>query len=517
MLSDHFSKQQRRRLLTWVIIKSLIAILCLSVNAIKVTSKYICLVRITTITVGIALVINSISELHDWTDNDGENLSDIYQKAASEVAIHEIGYRASQKIKPYLEPETFESDEFSPEEEELETSGSKVKNQGDQLAFDILKACQQKQIFPAYVTCQESPTAYRLFFNPNHPDDDQKIAKLPLKRITKSSQSPRIFSENGYLVIEVSKGSDRSFPSYEELLDQLLPVEPVELAIGIDGNGNLIRISVKALIHLLMGGTTGSGKTTALESLIFSIMYPYSPDEVKLWIIEPKGVHINAKKWGNLPHVERLLSGDKDPSKVVKILTDLYQLSEQRFQLLQEYGCVDVYEFNEQYPEQKLPVVFLIFDEINQFIEKKKLHKGIAEHLEKLAAFVRAAGIVLILTTQKPISDVVPTNIKANLPSALCLKVNNYQESILVINESGGEKLSGQGDCLFKENGGETLRLQVPNGAVELLPLLSSKWGNQGQSDNYVSDVPLDIVLFPEQVNQKKTINNFCNQNTGKR
>ncbi|MEC4807337.1 MAG: FtsK/SpoIIIE domain-containing protein [Jaaginema sp. PMC 1079.18] len=353
-------------------------------------------------------------------------------------------------------------------------------SESDILARKLLKACYQKDILPYYNGAQETPTAIRLFLSPSSPDDDQRIARLPLKRLCGVKQDPRIVSEGEYLVIEVPR-QERYFPHYRDFLNQLTPDEPVQLAIGVDSYGRLVRSSVVDLVHLLGGGTTGSGKSGTAQSLAFSLAYTYSPDIVRLVIIDPKKVTFPGKIWDVIPHLapvcegyeHRVITKEKD---VLPTLESLYEVAEERYHLLETTGCENVYEYNQKHPS-KLPIIFIFIDELSKFKDGEELQSDLAYQLEKTAAYVRAAGIVLIIFTQKPVSSIVPSMVKGNLPSGLGLKTKTHVESLLIINETGCEKLAGKGDCLFAENGNEPIRLQVPDGAKTLLPLVTQKWG----------------------------------------
>ena len=221
------------------------------------------------------------------------------------------------------------------------------------------------------------------------------------------------------------------------------------------------------------GGTTGSGKSVCLQSLVFSLVYPYSPDQVRIVLIDPKMVTFS-KAWEKLPHLSPIGYTAKgilrEKEEVLECLRSLYDLAEKRYKLLESNELENIYEYNQKFPD-KLPVIYVFFDELSKFKKGKELCPELSEILEKMASYVRAAGLVLVLFTQKPHSSVIPTNIKGNMPSGLGLKTRNYNESILIINESGCEKLGGKGDTLFTENGTEPIRLQVPDGAKKLLAL----------------------------------------------
>ena len=245
------------------------------------------------------------------------------------------------------------------------------------------------------------------------------------------------------------------------------------MTIGISEDGQLVRSSAKDGVHYMGGGTTGSGKSVCLQSLVFSLVYAYPPELVRVVLIDPKMVTFS-QAWEKLPHLspigytaEGIL---REKEEILECLRSLYQLAQKRYKLLESNELENIYEYNQKFPN-KLPVIYVFFDELSKFKEGKELCSELSEILEKMASYVRAAGIVLVLFTQKPHSSVIPTNVKGNMPSAIGLKTRNYNESMLIINESGCEKLGGKGDTLFTENGSEPIRLQVPDGAKKLLAL----------------------------------------------
>jgi hypothetical protein len=386
-----------------------------------------------------------------------------------EAALDAFSAATAHQVTPYLEGEI------------VELPALPVGNsESDILARKLLKACYQKDILPYYNGAQETPTAIRLFLSPSSPDDDQRIARLPLKRLCGVKQDPRIVSEGEYLVIEVPR-QERYFPHYRDFLNQLTPDEPVQLAIGVDSYGRLVRSAVVDLVHLLGGGTTGSGKSGTAQSLAFSLAYTYSPNTIRLVIIDPKKVTFPGKTWDVIPHLAPVCEGYEHrvitrEKEVLPTLESLYEVAEERYHLLESTGCENVYEYNQNH-QDKLPIVFIFIDELSKFKDGEELQSDLAHQLEKTAAYVRAAGIVLIIFTQKPVSSIVPSMVKGNLPSGLGLKTKTHVESLLIINETGCEKLAGKGDCLFAENGNEPIRLQVPDGAKTLLPLVTQKWG----------------------------------------
>ncbi len=224
-------------------------------------------------------------------------------------------------------------------------------------------------------------------------------------------------------------------------------------AIGKDIVGKSITDNLAKGPHFLVAGATGSGKSVALNVMIVSLIMRYSPEELRLILIDPK--RVGFRNYEHIPHllIDEIIT---EPQKAVSVLAWAYEEMERRYGMFENCDRLisDIDEYNKEIASDtvaKLPRIVIIVDELADLMEtcKKDMDAGI----RKLAAKARAAGIHLVLATQRPSVDVITGTIKANLPSRMALKVMNYADSSTILSEGGAEKLLGNGDMLYKNSG----------------------------------------------------------------
>jgi S-DNA-T family DNA segregation ATPase FtsK/SpoIIIE len=224
---------------------------------------------------------------------------------------------------------------------------------------------------------------------------------------------------------------------------------PLTLALGKDISGNTIVANLEKMPHLLIAGATGSGKSACINAIITSILFKASPDEVRLILIDPKRVELSV--YSNLPHliIKDILT---EPNQAINALSWAINEMERRYKLLSLHRVRNIGEFNEckavvDGTETKLPFVVIIVDELADLMMTNK--KDVEDKIRSLAQKARAAGIHLIVATQRPSVDVITGTIKANLPSRIAFSVTNYQDSKTILDEGGAESLLGKGDMLY--------------------------------------------------------------------
>lgn len=221
----------------------------------------------------------------------------------------------------------------------------------------------------------------------------------------------------------------------------------LQICIGKNVEGKTVTASLAKMTHLLVAGTTGSGKSVFLHEIIMSLIMKYSPEEVRLILIDPKQVEFSL--YDNLPHlmINEILS---DPNKIVVMLNWVINEMERRYTLFRYGGVRSIDEFNAatKKREEKLPKIVIIADEVADIMAVAK--KEVEDRISRIAAKARAAGIHLVLATQRPTVEVITGTLKANLPSRFALRVSEELNSRIVLDESGAENLLGNGDLLYK-------------------------------------------------------------------
>lgn len=239
----------------------------------------------------------------------------------------------------------------------------------------------------------------------------------------------------------------------------------LSFAVGKDITGSPIITDVAKMPHLLIAGATGSGKSVCINTLIVSILYKSRPDEVKLLMIDPKVVELSV--YNGIPHL--LIPVVTDPKKASGALSWAVAEMEKRYTIFAEAGCRDIRSYNASPHYENLPLIVVIIDELADLMMSCK--GEVEESICRLAQKARAAGIHLIVATQRPSVDVITGLIKANIPSRLAFAVSSGIDSRTVLDMYGAEKLLGKGDMLFLPMGqNKPLRVQggfISEGEVE--------------------------------------------------
>lgn len=235
---------------------------------------------------------------------------------------------------------------------------------------------------------------------------------------------------------------------------------PLTFALGKDIAGGVRVCNLQKMPHLLVAGTTGSGKSVCLNSIIVSLLYKSSPDEVKFIMIDPKQVELSM--YEGLPHmvIPKVIT---DANKAVNALGWAVDEMERRFNLISDARVRNIGEYNQTEDvrngkKKKMPYLVIIFDEFADFMVEHK--NEIESKIQRLAQKARAAGIHLILATQRPSTDVVTGTIKANFPARIAFKVASRVDSEVIMGSIGAEKLLGYGDMLYKPADTSPQRLQ---------------------------------------------------------
>jgi S-DNA-T family DNA segregation ATPase FtsK/SpoIIIE len=239
------------------------------------------------------------------------------------------------------------------------------------------------------------------------------------------------------------------------------------LCLGKDIVGNPVVAELEKMPHLLIAGATGTGKSVALNAMICSLLYKSKPDEVKIIMVDPKRIELSS--YDGIPHL--ITPVDTNPKKATNALFWAVREMERRYELLSEMGARNIKQYNnkvakakkpvDKEPPEKLPYIVIVIDELADLMILASRDVEVA--LTRLAQMARAAGIHLILATQRPSVDVLTGIIKANFPTRLTFQVSSKTDSRTIIDTVGAENLLGSGDMLFLPPG--TAKLQRVHGA----------------------------------------------------
>lgn len=291
----------------------------------------------------------------------------------------------------------------------------------------------------------------------------------------------------------------------------------LSLALGKDISGAPIFADLSKMPHLLVAGTTGSGKSVAINTMILSLLYKYPPDECKFIMIDPKMLELSV--YDNIPHL--LAPVVTEPAKAIVALKWTVKEMENRYRLMSNLGVRNIASYNKQIEEAKadgkelkrtvqtgfdpetgkpiieqvpldmspLPFIVVIVDEMADLMIVAG--KDIEASIQRLAQMARAAGIHIIMATQRPSVDVITGVIKANFPTRISFQVTSRIDSRTILGEQGAEQLLGMGDMLYMAGGGRITRVHGPFISDQEVEKVVSYLKTQG-TPTYVEDVTKD-------------------------
>ena len=333
-----------------------------------------------------------------------------------------------------------------------------------------------------------------------------------------SAVSARVSSIPGKTVMGIElPNADRQMVNFRELAACEAFAEAkgnLPMILGKDIAGEPVVADLGAMPHLLVAGTTGSGKSVGLNAILLSFLYRFTPEECRLILIDPKVLEL--KSYDDIPHL--LSPVVTEPAKSVRALKWAVEEMERRYRMMSSVGSRSIHAFNEKVrtakakgkplgrrvqtgfdPEtgeelveeeqldyEPLPQIVLIVDELADLMVQ--VGKEIEVLIQRLSQKSRAAGIHLIMATQRPSVDVITGVIKANLPTRISFKVTSRIDSRTILGEQGSEQLLGKGDMLYKPNSGATKRVHGPFVSDEEVERVADHWRSQG-SPAYVDAV----------------------------
>lgn len=217
----------------------------------------------------------------------------------------------------------------------------------------------------------------------------------------------------------------------------------LSLALGLDVSGNPLVADLAKMPHVLIAGSTGSGKSVAINAFICNLLFRANPAEVKMILVDPKIVELSG--WNGMPHL--LTPVITEPEKVLSALKWATAEMDRRYKAFAEIGARNIDQFNEMSGFQALPYIVIIIDELADLMLFAPVE--VEDSITRLAQMSRATGIHMVLATQRPSVDVITGLIKANIPTRLAFNVASQVDSRVIIDQPGAEKLLGRGDMLY--------------------------------------------------------------------
>lgn len=273
-----------------------------------------------------------------------------------------------------------------------------------------------------------------------------KALSEELSLIINSLSSPKIKlnTATGHVIIETTTTTDAITITLSSIINQVNPKYNLPLALGKDMYNRPFSIDLADSPHLLIGGTTGSGKSILTKTILYSLANKHASADLQFILIDPKGTELVDFKNSNycLTHITTA-------EKAAELFDVLVGEMERRFKILSKHGKNDIKSLE---GEDKLPFVVVIIDELADLLMQDK-KKFIYERLVRILQKARAAGIHVVANTQRPSKDIVSGLIKSNMPVQIALRTANNYDSRTIIGEDGAEKLVGKGDMLVRHNG----------------------------------------------------------------
>ncbi|WP_212744950.1 DNA translocase FtsK [Hymenobacter jeollabukensis] len=279
---------------------------------------------------------------------------------------------------------------------------------------------------------------------------------LDLQREMELEKPPVIYNLRGYIAVDIPRPDPQAVLLKDVLASSAKKKQelaPISFPAGVAPDGDVPWLSIPLLPHMLVGGTSRSGKTMFLYSIIVSLTKLNTPDELKIVLIDPKRTDFNY--FSSLPH---LYNGEilTDKQQAMDVLQDLLNIElERRTDVLVEHGCRDIQDLHRSQPQIVMPYVIVVIDEFADLsgIMDKKQREAFDMLLGRVAQRARSVGIHLIIATQRPDAKVIFGNLKANLLCRVAFQLTSGIDSRIILDENGAEDLIGYGDMLLKIEG----------------------------------------------------------------
>lgn len=305
------------------------------------------------------------------------------------------------------------------------------------------------------VECVNGASVITMKFKPmNNINKAYKLSRQ-IKYATDNEET-RVFNDGAKIVVEIPhKSSTVLFGDFMHDNRYKMERSKTIIPIGQNARGENIYGDLAKMPHLLVAGTTGSGKSVFLNGVITSLLMRNTPDDLQLFLIDPKMVEF--RRFSNLHYCKYVT----DTQKAITLLSKLCKEMDRRYAVMANAGCRDLDDYNRRNPDNRLPKIVLVIDEMADMMESS-YKKSVESNIVRLAQKARACGIHMVLATQRPTVKVISGQIKANIPARVCLSVMSRTDSMVVLDQIGAEMLQGHGDMLYLDgmNNRKPQRLQ---------------------------------------------------------
>ncbi len=302
----------------------------------------------------------------------------------------------------------------------------------------------------------------------NTSSESARISTIPGKN-TIGIEIPKSSRENVYLSEIISENNFNN-------KNNKLP-----MALGKDISGSPIIGDLSSMPHLLIAGTTGSGKSICINTIILSLLYRHSPEKCKFILIDPKMLELST--YEGIPHL--LCPVITEAKKAASVLGWVVKEMESRYRLMTKEGVRNIDGYNKKH-KLPMPYIVVIVDEMSDLM--LVAGKEIENYVQKLSQMARAAGIHIIMATQRPSVDVITGTIKANFPTRISFQVTSKIDSRTVIGEQGAEQLLGKGDMLYMSSANKIVRIHAPYVSENEIEKINNFLRSQAEP-NYVDEI----------------------------
>ena len=271
----------------------------------------------------------------------------------------------------------------------------------------------------------------------------------------------------------------------EIISDQRFSKREIKLpiALGKSISGNPIIGDLSSMPHLLIAGTTGSGKSVCINTIILSLLYKYTPEKCNLILIDPKMLELSA--YEGIPHL--LCPVITEAKKATAALGWAVKEMENRYKLMTSVGVKNIDGYNSKH-KKHMPYIVVVVDEMSDLM--LIAGKEIENYIQRLSQMARAAGIHIIMATQRPSVDVITGTIKANFPTRISFQVSSKIDSRTILGEQGAEQLLGKGDMLFMSSANRIVRIHGPYVSESEIEKVNSYLRSQGEPD-YINEITM--------------------------